>query len=96
VTYWPAPKPADAAHPERLRLGESGKPIVTSSGITDFGQTFPRRIHAFLEDVTNQVAKEDLRASGRDALAALEYTWAAMASYEHGGILVVPHRLPSP
>ncbi len=96
VTYWPAPKPADAAHPERLRLGESGKPIVTSSGITDFGQTFPRRIHAFLEDVTNQVPKEDMRASGRDALAALEYTWAAMESYEHGGILVVPHGLPSP
>jgi len=96
VTYWPAPKPADGAHPERLRLGESGKPIATSSGITDFGQTFPRRIHAFLEDVTNQVPKEDMTASGRDALAALEYTWAAMESYEHGGILVVPHRLPSP
>jgi len=95
VTYWPAPRPADAAHPERLRLGESGEPTVTSSAITNFGQTFPRRIHAFLKDVTNQVAKEDLRASGRDALAALEYTWAAMESYEHGGVLVVPHRLPS-
>lgn len=96
VTFWPAPKPADAAQPERLRLGESGEPVITPSGITDFSQTFPRRIHAFLEDITNGVPRESLRASGRDALAALEYTWAAMESYEQGGILVVPHRLPLP
>lgn len=95
VTYWPAPKPVDAAHPEKLRPGASPEPIVTSSGITDFGETFPRRIHAFLEDVTNNVPRENLRASGRDALAALEYTWAAMESYEQGGILVRPHPLPS-
>ena len=96
VTYWPAPKPADAAHPERLRLGASPEPAVTSSGITDFGKTFPRRIQAFLEDVTSNVPREDLRASGRDALAALECTWAAMESYEQGGILVRAHRLPPP
>jgi hypothetical protein len=40
------------------------------------------------------VPREELRASGRDALAALEYTWAAMESYEQGGILVRPHPLP--
>jgi predicted dehydrogenase len=80
VTFWPAAKP--------------GEPVVTSSGITDFGETFPRRIHAFLEDVANRVPREDLRASGRDALAALEYTWAAMESYEQGGALVRPHPLP--
>jgi len=94
ITYWPAPKPADAAHPERLRLGASPEPTVTHSGITDFGETFPRRIHAFLEDVTNNVPPGQLRASGRDALAALEYTWAAMESYEQGGKLVRPHPLP--
>jgi predicted dehydrogenase len=80
VTYWPAAKP--------------GEPVVTDSGITDYGQTFPRRIHAFLEDITNGVWREDVRASGRDALAALEYTWAVMESYEQGGVLVRPHPLP--
>ena len=94
VTYYPAPLPADAAHPERLQLGASPEPVVSHSGITDFGDTFPRRIHAFLEDVTDGVAKDKLRASGRDALAALEYTWAAIESYEQGGILVRPHPLP--
>ena len=67
---------------------------MTSSGITDFSQTFPRRIHAFLEDITHKVHPENLRASGRDALAALEYTWAVMESYEQGGALVRPHPLP--
>ncbi len=85
VTLWPAPKPAEASPPE---------PIITSSSITDFNQTFPRRIHAFLEDIANNVPRENLRASGRDALAALEYTWATMESYEQGGILVRPHPLP--
>jgi predicted dehydrogenase len=80
VTYWPATK--------------SDQPEVFNTGITDFGQTFPRRIHAFLEDVTNGVPRENLRASGRDALAALEYTWAVMESYEQGGILVRPNPLP--
>ncbi len=55
---------------------------VFDSGITDFGQTFPRRLHAFLEDVSNGVFREDIRASGRDALATLEYTFAVIESYE--------------
>ena len=84
-----------AAQPDKIVLGSAPKPVVTESGITDFNQTFPRRIHAFLEDVTNGVAKDKLRASGRDALAALEYTWAAMESYESGGELVQPHALPT-
>ena len=94
VTFWPSPGTEKAAQPEKLNVGSAGQPIVTNSGIADFGQTFPRRIHAFLEDVTNNVQKDWLRASGRDALAALEYTWAAMESYEQGGILVRPHPLP--
>jgi len=48
-----------------------------------------------LEDVTNQVPLNQIRASGRDALATLEYTWAAIESYEQGGILVRPHPLPT-
>ena len=95
VTYYPAPPPKDAANPAQLQLGASPAPTVTRSGISDFGETFPLRIHAFLQDVTDGVPKEQLRASGRDALAALEYTWAAMESYEQGGILVRPHPLPT-
>lgn len=94
VTFWPAPSPAKAGDPAKMSGGSAEGPEVTSSGITDFSQTFPRRLHAFLEDVTNGVHREDLRASGRDALAALEYTWAVMESYEQGGALVRPHPLP--
>jgi len=89
VSYWPAPKPG-----QELPLGVHPEPVVTHSGITDFNETFPRRIHAFLEDVTNQVPREQLRASGRDALAALEYTYAVMESYENGGAMVRPNPLP--
>ncbi len=81
LTFWPEP-------------GSGKEPAVTSTGITDFEQTFPRRLHAFLEDVGNHVERRRLRASGRDALAALEYTWAAMESHEQGGRLVLPHALP--
>lgn len=94
ITYWPMPLPAGAAKPEAMAMGSSAGPEVMSTGITDFGATFPRRIHAFLEDVTNKVYFEDVRASGRDALATLEYTWAVMDSYEQGGALVRPAPLP--
>ena len=80
ITYWPAKTP--------------NEPVVTNTGLTDFGATFPLRLHAFLEDITNGVHKELIRASGRDALAVLEYTWAVMESYEQGGALVRPHPLP--
>lgn len=95
VTFWPSPGTEMAAKPEALAVGSSSPSIVTDTGIKDFGQTFPLRIHAFLEDITNGVDKDRMRACGRDALAALEYTWAAMESYEQGGILVRPHPLPS-
>jgi predicted dehydrogenase len=94
VTYWPAPDPGRAGRPEALSGGSAGGPVVTDTGIKDFGETFPRRIHAFLEDITNGVPRDQLRASGHDALAALEYTWAVMESYEQGGALVRPHPLP--
>ncbi len=84
MTYWPAPQPNMPAP----------TPEVSNSGISDFGQTFPRRIQAFMEDVTAGVPKESLRASGRDALAVLEYTWAAIESYEQGGAMVRPQPLP--
>ncbi|MDR2619137.1 MAG: Gfo/Idh/MocA family oxidoreductase [Treponema sp.] len=73
----------------------SPKPEVYDTGITDFGATFPSRIHAWLEDLTNKVPLEHVRASGRDALATLSYTFAAMRSYEEGGALVIPEALPA-
>jgi len=46
LTYWPAPSPArSCARPESHARD-------TDTGIKEFNETFPRRIHAFLEDVT--------------------------------------------
>lgn len=70
-------------------------PVVMNTGITDFGATFPTRLHAFLEDITNKVPKQFIRSSGRDALASLEATFAVIESYEQGGALVRPHPLPN-
>ena len=71
------------------------EPEVYDTGIKSFNATFPVRINAWLEDLTNKVPREHIRASGRDALATLEYTFAAIQSYENGGELVVPHKLPA-
>ncbi|MBQ3141825.1 MAG: Gfo/Idh/MocA family oxidoreductase [Clostridia bacterium] len=70
------------------------KPKVYDFKKTDFGLTFGTRLHAFLEDMTNKVPPEHIRASGRDALATLEYTVAAITSFEEGGALVRPRALP--
>ena len=94
LSYYPAPAREGAAQPEKLGLGESSGPVVHNTGVTDFGATFPNRIHAFLQDVANGVPKHKLRASGRDALATLEYTFAAIESFEEGGVLVRPAALP--
>ena len=94
LTYYPARGTEGAAVPENMGGFDSPTPIVTNSGITDFGTTFPTRINAFLADVTNKVPRSKLRSSGRDALATLEYTFAAIESYEQGGILVRPTPLP--
>lgn len=89
LTYWPAPKPGQS-----FGLGDGPTPEIMDTGIKDFGTTFPRRIHAFLEDVTDGVSREHLRSSGRDALATLEYIWAVIESYENGGAMVRPKSLP--
>jgi len=73
----------------------SPAPQVFDTGVKDFSATFPTRIHAFLEDITNQAPLEHIRASGRDALATLTYTFAAMRSYEEGGALIIPEALPA-
>jgi predicted dehydrogenase len=92
LTYWRAP--SAPPRPEKLDTGKVEGPEIMDTGITDFGATFPRRIHAFLEDVTNGVPKEQLRGSGRDALATLEYTWAVIDSYQNGGEIVRPNPIP--
>ncbi len=89
LTYWPAPEPG-----QKYGLGEAPKPEIFDTGIKDFGQTFPRRIHAYLEDVGNGVTPERIRSSGRDALATLEIIEAVIQSYENGGALMRPHPLP--
>ncbi len=93
VTYWPARGSAGSVA-VGSGPGVTSQPTVTESGITDFSQTFPIRLHAFLEDVTNKVPREKVRGSGRDALAAAEYVHAVIQSYEQGGILARPHALP--
>ncbi len=85
LTYWEGPKPGIPAP----------GPVVTDTGITDFGTTFPNRLHAYLEDLTNKVPKEYLRSSGRDALATLELTFACIKSFEEGGSVVRPEPLPN-
>ena len=90
LTYWPALEPGG-----KYGLGEAPAPQVLDTGVKDFGATFPSRIHAFLEDVTNGVPLEHLRASGRDALATLEDIWAMIDSYEQDGAVVRPHPLPT-
>lgn len=80
---------------EKLTYWKQGQePEVMNTGVTDFNATFPIRIHAYLEDVYNNVPREHLRSSGRDALATMEYIAAAIESYEEGGALVRPHALP--
>jgi predicted dehydrogenase len=80
---------------EKLTYWKQGQPVeVTNTGVTDFNATFSNRIHAYLEDLTNKVPKDHLRASGRDALATMEYIFAAIESYENGGEIVRPHALP--
>ncbi|MDD4772866.1 MAG: Gfo/Idh/MocA family oxidoreductase [Eubacteriales bacterium] len=80
---------------EKLTYYKQGQaPDVYDTGVKDFGATFPKRIHAYLEDLTNGVPREHLRSSGRDALATMEYIFAAIESYENGGALVCPNALP--
>jgi predicted dehydrogenase len=87
LSYWKAEKGVAS-------ISIQPEPEVTDYGTKDFDTTFKHRLHAFLEDIANGVPKEELRASGRDALAVLEYTFATIESYERGGEVVRPHPLP--
>lgn len=89
ISYWKVPR---GGGPGKAEVPADE---VTDTGTTDFGLTFKHRIHAFLEDVTNGVPRDRIRASGLCALACLEYTYAAMESYELGGEMVRPNPLPA-
>lgn len=82
LTYWGAPT-----------KDGTPDPVVLDTGVKDFGATFPARIHAYYEDLENQVHHEYLRASGRDALATMECIFAVIESYENGGAVVRPRPL---
>jgi hypothetical protein len=84
LTYWPGQEPG----------GELLPPQVTTWEGAGFNDTFPLRLKAFIDDVANDVPKDHLRASGRDALATLEYTFAAIKSFEESGAVVRPDPLP--
>ena len=88
LTFWDATTGKDS-------MSSPTPDEVLDTGIQDFNATFPARLHAFLEDVTNGIPREALRASGRDALATLEYTFAAIRSFEEGGTVVRPEPLPN-
>ncbi len=94
VSYWKAHDKRGPGQPAHHPEGSEDAPVVTKSGTIDFGETFTNRLNAFFEDITNNVPKPDLRASGRDALAVLEQTFAVIESYETGGQLVRPNPLP--
>jgi predicted dehydrogenase len=88
ISFWDAEQPKSS-------MASPAPTEVLDTGITDFGATFPARLHAFLEDLTHGVPPEIIRASGRDALATLEYTFATIRSFEEGGIVVRPEPLPN-
>jgi predicted dehydrogenase len=94
VSYWKAHDKRGPGQPAYHAEGSENAPEVTKSGTIDFGSTFPNRLNAFFEDISNNVPKANLRASGRDALAVLEQTFAVIESYETGGALVRPNPLP--
>lgn len=59
-------------------------------GIGDFQQTMFRRIHRFVEQVSQGVPKEEIEASGEDGLAVQEVIEAAIRSFETGTVVNVP------
>ncbi len=70
------------------------EPETFDTGMKVFEDTFPIRIRAFLEDVTNKIPFDYIRASGREALGVMEVLFAAIKSDQNGGDAVIPEKLP--
>ncbi len=58
-------------------------------GMTGFGDTFNKRIHRWLEQVTEGVPPDRIEASGADGLAVQEIIEAAIRSWETGTVVDV-------
>jgi predicted dehydrogenase len=59
-------------------------------GMTGFGQTFDKRIHSWLEQITAGVPRDEIEASGEDGLAVQEIIEAAIRSWETSSVIDLP------
>lgn len=59
-------------------------------GMTGFNQTFDRRIHRWLEQITAGVPREEIEASGEDGLAVQEIIEGAKLSWEENRVVDLP------
>lgn len=74
------------------RHGEQ-KTVITNSlrgGMTGFPETFARRVHRFLEQLTAGDPPDQIDGSGRDGLAAQTVIQAAIESVQTGRVVAVP------
>jgi predicted dehydrogenase len=58
-------------------------------GMTGFTQTFEKRIHRWLEQLTANAPREEIEASGEDGLAVQEIIEAAIASWQENRVVEV-------
>jgi len=81
---------------ERLTLYPRDTSEVTEirnnvfGGLSGFGDTFARRIHRWVEQVSAGVAREAIEGSGEEGLAAQEVIEAAIRSFQNGTVETVP------
>ncbi len=59
-------------------------------GLTGFGDTFPRRIHRWLEQVNEGARPDQIEASGADGLAVQEIIEASIQSWENNCVVDLP------
>jgi predicted dehydrogenase len=58
-------------------------------GMTGFGQTFEKRIHRWLEQITDGTPRNEIDASGADGLAVQEIIEAAIQSWQENSVVEV-------
>jgi predicted dehydrogenase len=58
-------------------------------GMTGFGQTFEKRIHRWLEQITDGTPRNEIDASGQDGLAVQEIIEAAIRSWQENSVVEV-------
>jgi predicted dehydrogenase len=81
---------------ERLTLYPRDSAAVTEirnnvfGGLSGFADTFTRRIHRWVEQVSAGVPRETIEGSGEEGLAAQEVIEAAIRSFRNGTVEEVP------